>query len=94
MAVIASFKKQPVERLDYNVDYEPWLDSGDSLSEVTTSVSPAGELAVFSSAIIGKRIQLWISDGVDKKTYKVTVTVTTSAGRIKQDEVSFSVKEY
>lgn len=92
MAVIASFKQQPAERLDYDVDYTDWLPSADSLSSATVSVSPSG-LTIDSPAINGKFVKLWVSGGSSGAKYKATLTVVTAIGRTKQDEILFTVKD-
>lgn len=95
MAVIATFEIQPSEVLDYDVDYASWLADGDTITSVTTQVTPPDELNVVSNIIqSGQRVKVWVSDGIDGTTYKVEVTITTDDGRVKQDEVRFRCKEY
>lgn len=95
MAVIATFEKQPVDVLDYDIDYASWLPDNDVISSVQTTVLPIG-LEIDTAIVInsGTRIKLWVSGGEAGETYKVEVTVTTSLNRVKQDEVRFRVKEY
>ena len=98
MAYLATKKKQPVENLDYDIWYAddpngaaPWLNDSDQLNSVVVDVS-APELKV-AHILFANRVKLWVSEGVDGETYKVTVTVTTQAGRVKQDEVRFRIKD-
>lgn len=95
MAVLETFEKQPVDVLDYDIDYSNWLPDVDVVDAVSTNVSPTG--LVVNTALItndGTRVKLWVSGGVDGVTYKVEVTATTSEGRVKQDEIRFRCKEY
>lgn len=95
MALIATFEKQPAERLDYDIDYSSWLASGDKIISATSVITPTGQMEAISTITqLGKRAKLWVSQGVAGVTYKVEVTVTTEQGRVKQDEVSFRCKEY
>ena len=95
---LGTFKKQPVERLDYDIEYEEFLGTDTLIVSAPypeVVFEPAGELNVDVTAIMasGKRLKLWIVDGVDGTTYKVTVTVRTAAGRVKQDEFRVRVKD-
>ena len=92
MAVIASYTQQPADNLDYDIDYGEWLSNADSLLSATVAVAPAG-LTVQSPLVVGERVKLWVSGGTSGTKYKVTVTTTTTLGRIKQDEIKFSVKD-
>ncbi len=93
MAVLGSFTKQPADRLDYDIDYSDWLTPGDSLESFTVTVS-ASSLVVDSTFNNNPRLKIWLSGGVDKQRYKVTVNVTTADGRIKQDEFMVIIKDF
>ena len=84
-----SFYKQPTERLDYDIDFSLWLPNGDAIIGTTTNSTPVGlTIAITDAATLIPKI--WVSDGVDKNTYVVSVTVETSQGRNK--EVNFKIK--
>ena len=98
MAYLATKKKQPAERLDYDIWYandpagaEPWLIDSDSITSVTINVS-APELEV-SPILFADHLKLWVEGGVDGETYKITITIITAGGRTKQDEIRFRVKD-
>ena len=84
-----SFYKQPTERLDYDVDFTEWLPNGDAIISTATSSSPAG-LTIYVTDAATLIPKLWVSGGVDKKSYILSVTVETQQGRTK--EVNFKVK--
>jgi hypothetical protein len=57
------------------------------------AVTPVG-LTVTSLVPLGaKSAKIWITGGVSGTTYKIEVTVTTSLGRVKQDELKCKIKE-
>lgn len=94
--ILGNYTKQPSDRLDYDVDYEEWLTSGDSLISATATVDlvETSGLTIDAPMISGTRVKLWANDGVSGHSYKVTVTTTTDQGRVKQDEVRIKVKDY
>ena len=98
MAVLATYTQQPADRLDYDVYYASapdgtadWLDTGDSIASVTSAVDVVG--LTVTHVLTSPRVKLWVSGGVAGVAYKITVTVTTTLGRIKQDEMKIRVKD-
>lgn len=89
---IGNFIKQPVEVLDYDVDYTDWLTAGDNVQSATVEVAPTG-LTIDSIFINDPRVKVWVSGGLSGTTYKLTVTTTTADGRLKQDEFKIKVKD-
>lgn len=89
MAVIASYTQQPADRLDYDIPYE--VSSDDSVLSAVVAVSPVG--LTVNEVVSGNTVKLWVEGGTTGTTYKVTVTTTTSLGRIKQDELKFKIKD-
>lgn len=92
MALLNTYRKQPADALDYDIDYAEFLDSGDAVDSGSVVVTPAG-LTVSAPIVTDSRLKLWVSGGTDATTYKVTVTMTTTHGRVKQDELKFKVKD-
>lgn len=89
---LGNFNKQPVEVMDYDIDYSEWLTAGDNVESATVDVTPTG-LTVESTFINDPRIKIWVSGGATGTTYKLTVTATTADGRVKQDEFKVKVKD-
>lgn len=89
---LATIKKQPIERFSYTIDYSEALTLGDNLETATAFVEPVG-LIVENVGVYDPRVKLWVSGGDAGASYKVTVTVHTSDGRIFQDELVFRIKE-
>lgn len=89
---LGNFTKQPVDVVDYDIDYSQWLTSGDNVESAVVNVVPEG-LTVESVFINDPKLKIWVSGGIDATTYKVTVTMTTADGRVKQDEFKIKVKD-
>jgi hypothetical protein len=101
--ILGTFEKQPADVLDYDIDFSSVLDGGDTLvstgdppvpSPLNVVCSPAG-LTIGSTFVVegGKTIKQWLSGGNNRQKYKITVTATTNAGRVKQAEFIVSVKD-
>lgn len=81
--------KSPVDFLDYLLDFTQEFGSnggspGDTLLAVSgISVSPPG-LSISNINIVsgGLAVLFWAASGVVGQTYTITVTATTTAGRI------------
>lgn len=90
MSVLGSFEQQPAEKLDYPIDHADWLGS-DSLASHTVTISPTGPTV--SSTLGSSSVVVWVSGLTNAVKYKLTVTVTTLAGRIKQSEFYIKCKD-
>lgn len=89
---LGNFTKQPVEVKDYDIDYSEWLTTGDNVQSADVVVAPAG-LVVESVFVNDPRVKVWVSGGADGTQYKLTVTMTSADGRVKQDEFKIRVKD-
>lgn len=94
---LGSFTKTPVERKRYTIDYNDWLDTGETLATSVFSVSPTtgtAPLQVDASlfSVDGKELMFFVNYGDDDVTYIVNVQVTTSGGQTKQSQVVFAVR--
>jgi hypothetical protein len=94
---LGRFTKQPAERKRYSIDYTDWLDTGETITLASFTVTPAsaGALVIdaFSIPAAAKSVVFFANFGVSGTTYTVTVTITTSGGQIKEDEILFAVRE-
>ena len=102
--ILASFIKQPAETLDYDISFSEFLADGDTLvgagdpavpDPLDVAVSPEG-LTLGPTFLIdeGRTIKQWIAGGVSGTRYKITLTVTSNAGRVEQIYFVFRVKDY
>lgn len=90
---LGQFVKQPDDVLDYDVDYSQWLNTDDHVVSAQVEVEPSG-LSVQSSHVFSSRVNIWLSGGTAGNSHKVTVTATTSVGRVRQDEFRVKIKEF
>lgn len=101
--ILGTFEKQPADVLDYDIDFSAILDGGDALAStgsppvpqpLSVTVSPSG-LTIGPTFVVedGKAVKQWVSGGNNRQRYKVTLTVTSNAGRVKQVEFVVSVKD-
>lgn len=101
--ILGTFDKQPADSLDYDISFAAILDGSDTLASIgdppvpsplSVTATPSG-LTIGPTFVIenGKTIKQWLSGGVNRITYKVTVTATTNAGRVKQVEFVVRVKD-
>lgn len=93
MSILGTFTKQPADEWDYDLDYNEWLTAGDNVQNASVTVAPTGSLVVDSVFINDPRVKVWVSGGTNGVTYKLTVTMSSADGRIKQDEFKLRVKE-
>ena len=84
--------KQPVEILDYDVDFSRWLQD-DTIETASAAVVPSGELEVQKLDIDPTLIKVWLEGGQDGSSYKVELTIDTVGGRRGQVEFRVRVKE-
>jgi hypothetical protein len=92
------FTKQPADVLDYDLDFSDWLTGTDVLTGVVATASGPEEsnpedLQIQSASIVGQTAKIWISGGISGSTYKVTATISTSEGRVKQLEFKIRVRD-
>lgn len=94
MSGLGVFTKQPAERLDVSIDFSDWLADlpGDSLVSAVSEVDDSA-LVIDMPIVSSQSVQQWYSGGVDRARYKITVTVTTALGRIKEVELFVRVRE-
>ena len=92
MSIVGVAIQQPSEYLDWDVDYTEFLQDQDTISTVNVSVDPDGELNAIATHS-GTVVKVWLSDGLNGKVYKVELTVLTTGGRQKQDEIQVYIEE-
>jgi hypothetical protein len=88
-----TFPKQPADDLDYDVDFSAWLPDGDTILSATAVLDVTGELAVAAVQVSSPIVKVWLTGGVDKASYKVTVAASTAGGRVKETEFKIRVKD-
>ena len=90
--ILGKYKKQPNEVLDYDVSYADFFSNRTDTVASVTVVAQTG-LTVVSTERDGLVVKTILSGGTDGTTYKVTLTLTTTTGIVKEDEFYIAVKE-
>jgi hypothetical protein len=92
--IIGVIVQQPTDNLDYDIDCASLFNNqSDSVASVTANVSPAG-LSVAALVSDTNTVKLWVTGGVANTTYSVEFQVTTTQGRIKEDEFEVIIEEF
>lgn len=92
MPILAKFAKQPADVQDYDISFTDWLAGYlDTGASQVTSVEPG--ITLLTSMLLNGVVKVWLSGGLTGASYKVTTTLTTTGGRVKQAEIVIKVKE-
>lgn len=87
------FRKQPAEVLDYDVDFTSWLGTSDTVNSAVASADTGITLGATEITSGGKNVKQWVRGGTANTNYKITITATTTAGRVKEAEFVVKVRE-
>ena len=90
---IDRFYKQPSELLDYDIVMSDFLPASDNILSVAKTATAGITLGTTAINTTTKTVKQWISGGTTGNSYKVTVTITTNEGRIKEVDFYINVKE-
>jgi hypothetical protein len=95
MPILAKFEKQPADVQDFDIDFTEWLAGMSDTAPGPTGVVVVATtgITITATSLLNGVVKVWMSGGADGVTYKVTVTVTTVGGRVKQAEFNVKVKE-
>lgn len=96
---VARIVKRPSEAKNYTLDYSSWLETGDQITSVSTTVSPVTIPALSATAAPATgftSVVMAVSGGVASTFYQITVQiyVDTAPEQIKEDCVEVGVEEY
>jgi len=68
--------------LDYEIDWTPWLDAGDTISTDSWVVTgPDTALVLGTHSHTPTTATVWLSGGTAGSSYRVTGTIITAANR-------------
>lgn len=84
--------KQPADVLDFDVEFERWLPDDATITTIEAIVDSA-DVTIDAVQNMSPTVKVWISGGVDRATYKVTVKVGTDMGHVKETEFRLRIKE-
>lgn len=88
---LATITQQPRDVRDYDIDFGEWFPQDDTVMTATVTVEPAGLTATY--AVQHPRVKVWLQDGANGATYKVTVVAYTNDGRAKEVELKVRIKD-
>ncbi|WP_051261725.1 hypothetical protein [Desulfovibrio inopinatus] len=91
--ILGEYIKQPADRTDYDIDFTDWLIPGDSIADVSAQATP-DTIRIDSIQNSTPRVKTWLSNGLDGVKYRISITITTHGGRVKQVEFNVKVKDY
>lgn len=84
------YVKDPSAVLDYQIDWETWLD-GDTISTSTWTV-PSG-ITQDSETETTTTATIWLSGGTAQTNYNVVNKIVTAAGRTDERTIRIMVRE-
>jgi len=87
------FPKQPAEVLDYSFPLSKWMAEGDTVESATVAALPAAGIIVSVSGDDTLTPSVWVSGGADGSEHKITLTVTTTVGRVKEFQFRIAISE-
>lgn len=91
-SILGKFNKQPVEVQDYDIDFTEYLEFHNDAALSHAAVAETG-LTVETSVLVDGVVKVFVSGGTDGSSYKVSATITTLGGRVKQGDILVKVKE-
>ena len=94
--IIGEIVQQPLETLDYDIDYTDLVYAdGDTIVSITATVDLVTDPVLSVTAVVKDTLtgKIWVSGGVTGNAYTVTVTATSDDGRIKEDEFLVCIEE-
>lgn len=86
------FDKQPAEVQDYDIDFNEYLTAMADTGDSHTVVAATG-ITVDASTLAAGVVKVWLSGGTHGTNYKITATLTTTGGRVKEHEILIRVRD-
>lgn len=77
-------------KLDYLFDWSAWLAQDETITTFTVTAQTG--LTITESSESAGKITAWVEGGTAGNTYRVTCTITTSAGRVDSRNLLLEVK--
>jgi len=83
--------KQPSEAKIFYIEFSNQLDTGDSLSTLTSVLETTGGITIASKSIVGTTVKATYSGGTDGTTYAIVAIVVTADGETIESDVYLRV---
>lgn len=97
---LAKFAKSPNDRKRYTVNYDEWLDVGETITNIATSTDEVvlpEDGGFYVDGVIagpgGRDIIMFVSGGFSGFSYDIQIEITTSGAQVKSDFITFVIKE-
>jgi len=79
--------KLPLESILYDMDFTKRMATGETIASISLSeftnlglVESSSDITLGTPSYLGDIVQIRVSDGTAKESYKVTITITTTLG--------------
>lgn len=92
--MLGTIRKQPNEVIDVDVSFDTFLPALDTIVSIESFPDNSSLIIPFTDIVGNSRTaKIWLQDGADGITYKVTVRIHTSGGRVVEAEFKVKLKE-
>lgn len=85
-----TFRKQPQDHLDYDIDLSDWLAGDDEVVSVMAAAPDGIELT--QTSVEPSRVKLWVRGGASGQSYKFSPLILTKS-RVKEVDFLIIVAE-
>lgn len=86
-----TYTKDPDAVTDYPFDWSDWMESGDTISTVTVTVSSG--LTKDSVTFTTSAVVVWVSGGTAGTVYTIACRIVTADGRTEERTIRVKLKE-
>lgn len=86
------FTKRASDRLDYDIDFDDWLLAGDTIQAAVADVEGSTSIVVDTLDTAATTLKVWVSGGVIGEQAVITVTATTTEGRVKAQSFTMKIR--
>ncbi len=80
-----TYEKKAADRLDYDLDFDRWLDDDDYIVAAVATIDDEGDVMVDDTTFASRTVKVWLAGGEDGDLQTVHVTITTNDGRVKEE---------
>lgn len=92
--MLGTIRKQPNEVIDVDVIFDIFLPALDTIVSIESFPDDPSLIIPFTDIVDdGRTAKVWLQEGTDGITYKVTVRIHTSGGRVVEVEFKVKLKE-
>jgi hypothetical protein len=90
--ILAEMQKTPTDKLDYDVAFQRWLPNDDQIA-AAVATAEGGTATVSLVEFDDFTAKVWVEGGAHGETNNITVTITTTDGRVKQAAFELKIRE-